>query len=178
VGHRFRALRRSGNVFDQKDFSKGTHINLKNNPSRKVSIINDSDELTDKPKFMRYNTTFSRLLELFLNMSESEQLLLLKYAQSIVDERIVPRKLCLIPVNCMLENQRLNGLILDVNSTGAYIDIDEHLPIGQNITLAFYNPFSYGNVQLGGKIIWSSAHGVGVSFDDWARMRNNKLRYK
>ena len=76
MGHRYRALRRSGNVFEEKVFSKGTYINLKNIPTKKMSSINDSDKLTDKPKFMRYNTTFSRLLKLFLNMSEREQLLL------------------------------------------------------------------------------------------------------
>ena len=157
-------------------FSKNTRRNPPNNPFKKVSIMKVSDQLTDHPKFMRYNTTFSRLSKLILNMSESEQLLLLKYAQSIVDERIVPRRLCLIPVNCMIENQSLSGLILDINSTGAYIDIDENLPIGQNITLAFFNPFSFGNVQFDGKIIWSNAHGIGVSFDDWVRMRYIKMR--
>ncbi len=86
MGKRYRALRRSGNVFDQKDFSKSTKRNPKNNPYKKVSAMNASEEPTSKPKFMRYNTTFSRLLKLILNMSEREQLLLLEYAKSIIDE--------------------------------------------------------------------------------------------
>jgi Tfp pilus assembly protein PilZ len=90
---------------------------------------------------MRYNTTFSRLLKLVLDMSEREQLRLLEYAKS------------------------------DLNQYGAYVDTDEPCPIGQEIYLSFYNPFSYKNMDLGGKIIWSSTHGIGVRFNDLSRAR-------
>ena len=171
MGIRYRALRRSGNVFDQKDFSKSTKSNPKNNPYKKVSIMNGSDELTSKPKFMRYNTTFSRLLRLILNMSEREQLILLQYAKSIVDERTLARNLCLIPANYTLEERTYNGLILDINSLGAYIDTSESFPIGKEINLSFFNPFSHKNMELDGKVIWSSTHGIGVRFNDWSRFR-------
>ena len=127
-------------------------------------------------KFMRYNTTYSRLLKLVLDMSEREQLRLLEYAKSIIDERTLPRYPCLIPVNCTVEEQTYGGLILDINSRGAYIDTDESFYIGQKIVgqkigLQFYNPFSLQDMQLGGKIIRSNSAGIGVSFKDWARMR-------
>ena len=77
MGKIYGLLKRSGNAFDQEDLSMSTYINQKNNPPNKVSIMNDSDELTGKPKFMQYNTNFSRLLKLVLNMSEKEQLRLL-----------------------------------------------------------------------------------------------------
>ena len=157
--------------FNQKDFSKGTYINPKNNPSKKVPIMNDSDELTGKPKFMRYNTNFSRLLKLVLNMSEREQLRLLEYAKSIIDERTLPRHLCLIPADCTFKDRTFEGLILDINSYGAYVDTNEPCPIGHEIYLSFYNPFSYKNMELSGKIIWSSTHGIGVSFNDLSRAR-------
>lgn len=134
-----------------------------------------SSELNDKTKVMRYNTTFSRLLKLILNMSEREQFILLEQAKSIVDERTSPRKLCLIPVNCVVEEQSYKGLILDINSTGAYIDIDEPLSIGLNITLAFFSPFSLKTIQLSGKIIWRNTHGIGVHFNDWSTMRYIKM---
>jgi hypothetical protein len=136
-----------------------------------VAIMNDSDELTSKPKFMRYNTTFSRLLKLVLDMSEREQLRLLEYAKSIIDERTLPRNLCLIPTHCILKNRTLDGLILDLNQYGAYVDTDEPCPIGQEIYLSFYNPFSYKNMDLSGKIIWSSTHGIGVRFNDFSKAR-------
>ena len=139
--------------------------------------MNVTEELTGKSKFMRYSTTFSRLLKLILNMEEKEQLMMIEYAKALFDERTLPRKLCLIPVNCMLADRSCNGLILDINSTGAYIDIDEPHTIGQKIALAFFSPFSCKNIQLGGKIIWSSTNGIGVSFDDGSTMRYNMMRY-
>ena len=134
-----------------------------------------SSNLPDKPKVMRYNTTFSRLLKLILDMSESEQLLLLEHANSIVDERTLPRRLCLIQVNCTVGEQSHKGLILDINPTGAYIDIDGSLSIGQKITIAFFSPFSFKTIQLSGKIIWKSAHGIGVHFNEWSSMRYMKM---
>ena len=136
-----------------------------------MSIMNDSDELTGKPKFMWYNTTFSRLLKLVLDMSEREQLRLVEYAKSIIDERTLPRNLCLIPVNCTLNDRTFDGLILDINSYGAYVDTNEPCPIGQEIYLSFFNPFSYKNMNLVGKIIWSSTQGIGVNFNDLSRAR-------
>ena len=171
MGKRYTTLRRSGNVFNQKDFLKSIKIPPRNNPYKKVLTMNGSDELASKPKFMRYNTTFSRLLKLILNMSEREQLLLLQYAKSIVDDRTLPRNLCLIPAICMVKKRNYDGVILDINSYGAYIDTNEPFPIGQEINLSFFNPFSDKNMQLDAIIIWSNPHGIGVSFNDWSRMR-------
>ncbi len=171
MGKRYKALRRSGNVFDQKDFSKNTKSPPRNNPYKKVSTMNGSNELAGKPKFMRYNTTFSRLLKLILNMSEREQLLLLQYAKSIVDDRTLPRNLCLIPASCKIKKRNYDGVILDLNSYGAYIDTNEPFPIGQKIDLSFFNPFSDKYMQLDGEVVWSNTYGIGVSFNDWSRMR-------
>ena len=170
MGNRYRALRRSGNIFDQKDFSESTNRSSKNNPHKKVSPITVSKKPASRPKFTRYNTSFSRLLKLFFDMSEREQLRLLEYAKSIIDERTLPRSPCLIPVDCTVEEQTYDGLILDINSCGAYIDTDEPFPVGQKIGLDFFNPFSQQDIQLGGKIIRSSSNGIGVSFYDWSRV--------
>lgn len=169
MGNIFRALRRSGNDFEQKDFLRSMLINPENNPSKKASIMNDSDKIADKPKFMRYNTTFSRLLKLFLDMSEREQLRLLDYAKTIIDERILNRNLCLIPTICTLRDRTFDGLILDINQYGAYVDTDEPCPIGQEIYLSFYNPFFYKNMDVGAKIMWSSDQGIGLRFNDLSR---------
>lgn len=134
-----------------------------------------SKGLNGKAKLMRYNTTFSRLLRLILGMSEREQLTLLEHAKSILDERTLPRKLCLIPVKCTIEEQSYNGLILDINPTGAYIDIDDPLSVGLKITLLFFSPFSLTTIQLSGNIIWRSTHGIGVHFNDWSSMRYTKM---
>ena len=124
---------------------------------------------------MRNNTSFSNLLKLILGMSEKEQLQLLEYAKSIVEKRILPRRLCLIPADCTVEEQIYNGLILDVNSTGANVDVNAPPPTGQKIVLAFFSPFCMKTIQLSGKIIWKSTHGIGVHFNDWSTMRYTEI---
>jgi hypothetical protein len=167
--HRYVSKDSRSGVYYQNDFSESTHTNPKNDLSKKVSIMNDSEKVAGKPKFMRYNTNFSRLLRLVLNMSENEQLRLLEYAKSIIDERNLPRNSCLIPTNCTFKDRTFDGYILDINSYGAYVDTDEPCPIGQEIYLSFFNPFSYKHMDLDGKIIWSSTQGIGVSFNDLSR---------
>jgi len=169
VGTRYKALIRSGNAFDQKDFLKNTKRNPRDNPYKKAPAMKASGGTTGRPKFMRYNTTFPRLLKLVLDMSEREQLRLLEYAKSMIDERTLPRNLCLIPVNCTLKDRTYDGLILDINLYGAYVDTNEPFPIGQEIYLSFFNPFSDKYMDLGGKIIWSNTNGIGVSFNDLSR---------
>ena len=169
MGIRFRALRRAGKAFGQKDFSENLKRNLKNKPIKKVLVKTASEKATGRPKFMRYNTTFARLLKLALNMSEREQLRLLEYAKSIIDERILPRYPCLIPARCTIKDRTYDGLILDINRHGAYVDTNEPIPIGHEIYLSFFNPFSDRYMDLDGKIIWSSTNGIGVSFNELAR---------
>jgi len=171
MGSRYRALNRSGNIFNQKDFSKSTKRIPKNKPIREVAAITASEKDIGSPKFKQYNTAFSRILKLVLDMSETEQLWLLEYAKSIIDERTLPRHICMIPASCMFEERIYDGLILDINSYGAYVDMDESFPTGQNIYLSFFNPFSERHMDLGGKIIWSSIDGIGVSFNDLSKAR-------
>ena len=128
-----------------------------------------AEEPIGKQKLMQYNTAFSRLLSLILKMSEKEQLLLLQYAKTIFDERTLPRNACMIPVKYTLEERTYDGLILDINSLGAYIYTEEPFPISKEIHLSFYNPLSHNNMELDGKIIWSSTRGFGVKFNDWSR---------
>ena len=104
-------------------------------------------------------------------MSAREQLYLLEYANSIIEERSLPRNLCLIPANCKIKKRNFAGVILDLNSNGAYIDTDESFPIDQKINLKFFNPFSQKNMQLDGEVVWSNMHGIGVSFNNWSKMR-------
>ena len=169
--HTYVAKEKRSGIYYQNDFSKSTYPKPKNDLPNKVSIMNDSEEVAGKPKFMRYNTTFSRLLKLVLDMSEREQMRLLEIAKSIVDERTLPRNHCLIPANCTLKDRTFDGLILDINSYGAYVDTDEPYPIGQEIYLSFYNPFSHKNMDLDGKIVWNSKHGIGLRFNDLSRAR-------
>jgi len=126
----------------------------------------DADKLIGKQKIKRYSTSFSRLLMLILDMSEAQQLMLLNHAKGIVDKRTKPRNPCLIPVNYTMEQRNYNSFMLDINSFGAYIETSEPFPVGQQINLTFFNPFSHKHIDLAGQIIWSSAYAIGVKFNN------------
>jgi hypothetical protein len=137
----------------------------------------DADKFIGTQKIKRYSTSFSRLLMLILDMSEAQQLMLLNHAKDIVDKRTKPRNPCLIPVNYTLEQRNFNSFILDINSFGAYIETSEPFPVGQQINLTFFNPFSHKHIDLAGQIIWSSAYAIGVKFNNLPRHRKDMLTF-
>jgi len=137
----------------------------------------DADKFIGTQKIKRYSTSFSRLLMLILDMSEAQQLMLLNHAKDIVDKRTKPRNPCLIPVNYTLKQRNFNSFILDINSFGAYIETSEPFPVGQQINLTFFNPFSHKHIDLAGQIIWSSAYAIGVKFNNLPRHRKDMLTF-
>ena len=137
----------------------------------------DADKFIGTQKIKRYSTSFSRLLMLILDMSEAQQLMLLKHAKDIVDKRTKPRNPCLIPVNYTLKKRNFNSFILDINSFGAYIETSQPFPVGQQISLTFFNPFSHKHIDLAGQIIWSSAYAIGVKFNDLPRHRKDMISF-
>ena len=136
-----------------------------------------SDQLFGKPKLTRYSTTFSRLLMLILDMSEEQQLFLLNQAKHIVDKRTKHRNPCLIPVNYTLEKRDYNSFMLDINAFGAYIETNELFPVGQELNLNFFNPFSHKHIDLEGEIIWSSNYAIGVKFNNLPRRRSEMIDF-
>jgi Tfp pilus assembly protein PilZ len=137
----------------------------------------DTDKLIGKQKIKRYSTSFSRLLMLILDMSEAQQLMLLNHAKGIVDKRTKPRNPCLIPVNYTMEQRNYNSFMLDINSFGAYIETSEPFPVGQQIDLTFFNPFSHKHIDLAGQIIWSSTYAIGVKFNNLPRHRKDMIKF-
>lgn len=136
-----------------------------------------SDQLFGKPKLTRYSTTFSRLLMLILDMSEQQQLFLINQAKHIVDKRTKHRNSCLIPVEYKLEKRDYKSFILDINAFGAYIETSEPFPVGQELNLTFYNPFSHKQIDLEGEIIWSSNYAIGVKFNNLPRRRSEMIEF-
>ena len=137
----------------------------------------DVDKFIGKQKIKRYSTSFSRLLMLILDMSEGQQLMLLNHAKDIVDKRTKPRNPCLIPVYYTLEQQNYNSFILDINAFGAYIETSEPFPVGRQINLTFFNPFSHKHIDLAGQIIWSNAYAIGVKFKNLPRHRKDMIKF-
>jgi len=139
--------------------------------------MDTSDKLVGKQRLARYSTIFSRLLMLILDMTEKQQLSLLNHAKDIVDKRTKPRNPCLIPVNYTLEERNYASFILDINAFGAYIETNEPFPVGREIDLTFFNPFSHQHIDLAGEIIWSRTYAIGVKFNNLPRRRKDVIKF-
>jgi hypothetical protein len=117
-----------------------------------------------KRMIRKYNINFSRLLMLILDMSEEQQSMLLRMAQQLFDKRKNSRTSCLIPANYKIKDSSYTSFILDINDSGAFIETDDHFPIGKTIKLEFLDPFSRRFIELIGQIVWSNFHAIGVKF--------------
>ena len=112
----------------------------------------------------KYNTTFSKLMSLILNLSEEEQKILLKDAQRFIGKRRKQRIPCLIPAQYDIAVETYSSFILDINDFGAFIETDERFPVGFILKLKYFDPFYRIPQELNGEIIWSSPEGIGIKF--------------
>ena len=116
----------------------------------------------------RYNTNFSKLLMLILDMSEEQQSILLhqlmQQVQQVDDKRKKNRIPCLIPANYRIVDNSYHSFILDINDTGAFIETNEVFPIGQLVKLEYFDPFNRKSSKEIGEIVWSGPHSFGVKF--------------
>jgi len=122
--------------------------------------------LVGKNMIKKYNTNFSALLKLILDMSEEQQSALLQHAQELFDKRKRNRIPCLIPAYYNVHNKSHHSFILDINDSGAFIETNEGYPIGLSVVLEYFDPFKRKPLKLSGKIIWSGPYSIGIKFHD------------
>jgi Tfp pilus assembly protein PilZ len=128
-------------------------------------------------KFQKYNTTIAELTKLIIDMSESQQQELLSQAHRIHDKRENFRNTCLIYTEYIIQDQKFNGFILDINLNGAYIETDEEFIVGNDVRLLFHNPFIKQQITLSGEIIWNSPSGMGVRFRNIASIKRHLKQF-
>ena len=115
----------------------------------------------------KYNTTYSRLMSLILNLSEEERALIERQAQQLTGKRKKQRTPCLIPANYDISVRSYSSYILDINDYGAYVETDRRFPVGHILKLKYFDPFCRLHQETQGEIVWSSPNGIGVKFLDF-----------
>jgi len=131
----------------------------------------NSEKYYGKRAIKKYNTFYSRLLMLALEMSEEQQKAVLDFAQKVFDKRSESRKHCLIPIHYTVDNKSYTSFILDLNKSGAYIETDQYFLSGQYLDLNFVNPFSGKKISAISEIVWSRPDAMGVKFNSLAKIR-------
>jgi hypothetical protein len=103
-------------------------------------------------------------------MSEEQQLKVLQRAQSVFDRRKKKRTSCLIPAYYYIRGNPYRSFILDINESGAFIEVNEEFPIGQTVKLEYLNPFYRYPAKFITEIVWSRSCAIGVKFLQSYRM--------
>ncbi len=142
------------------------------------------DNISEDQQFLLFKHLFkdslaNQLIKRIIDMSDNQRLILMKHLEEIAsdtnngDKRRKPRKDCLINVNMRLQGPRYTSYILDINQYGAFIETNEDLTVGQQMSLTFASPNSRESLNITGEIIRKDTQGVGVRFQN---LSNNELQ--
>ncbi len=132
------------------------------------------------------------LFKLIVEMSEDQQIILMEQMgetptiespittvsleESETSMRENPRKPCLINANYRIEDRDFKSYILDISIGGVFIETNQKLPVGKQMTLKFSLPNHSQPFSLNGKIAWSSPRGFGLKFDEMTSQQGNMLK--
>jgi Tfp pilus assembly protein PilZ len=128
------------------------------------------------------NEVTVRLVELILNMPDTERLDLLKGLQDRIfsektetsdqthmpyeDMREHPRKTSLIAVDCKTHDVRFTNFINDISNGGVFIETNAHFYEGQQLKMNFSLAEADTPITVNGKVVRVNSQGIGVQFID------------
>jgi Tfp pilus assembly protein PilZ len=127
-------------------------------------------------------STASFLFKKTIDMSPEQRFIFMKHLEEMqpekekADRRAHARKDCLINVHFKIRGQKFNSYILDISSTGAFIENNEAFSSGLKMLLNFSSPEDRKPLDLIGEIVWSDARGSGVKFHHLTKDQTRILR--
>jgi Tfp pilus assembly protein PilZ len=135
-------------------------------------LLNNLSEKQQADLFRQFlnGSTAKFLLKMAIDMSHEQRFIFMKHLEEMQpdaekpDRRAQTRKDCLINVNFKIRGQKFSSYILDISSSGAFIETNESLTCGLKILLSFSSPEDRKPLNLIGEIVWSDARGYGVKF--------------
>jgi Tfp pilus assembly protein PilZ len=110
------------------------------------------------------------LLKAAIDMSKEQRFIFMKHLEEMqsetdaVDRRKHSRKDCLIHVNFKIRGRKFSSYILDISSSGVFIETSESFTSGLKMLLHFSSPDTRMPLDLIGEIVWVDPRGVGVKF--------------
>ncbi len=95
--------------------------------------------------------------------------------ESEASMREKPRKPCLINANYSVQDRKFESYILDISIGGVFIETDAKFPIGKELLLKFSLPDHPQPFAFRGKIVWNSAKGFGLKFENVSDLQRDIL---
>ena len=140
--------------------------------ARLYYLINSLTEKQQKDLLGQFlnGSTANLLLKTAIDMSNEQRFIFMKHLEEMQSEtgkkerRKHARKDCLINVNFKIRGQKFSSYILDISSSGAFIETSEPFTRGLKMLLHFSSPETRNPLDLIGEIVWADPRGVGVKF--------------
>ena len=152
--------------------------------ARLYYLINNLSEKKQKDllnQFLNGNTA-NFLLKTAIDMSNEQRFILMKHLEEMQPETCIKerrehrRKDCLINVNFKIRGQKFSSYILDISSSGAFIETNESFTSGLKMLLRFSSPETREPLELIGQIVWAAPRGVGAKFHHLTKDQTQILR--
>jgi Tfp pilus assembly protein PilZ len=134
----------------------------------------------------------AQLYKLIVDMTAEQQVILLEQLgesaplelpvntvnieESEASMREKPRKACLINANYSVQDRKFESYILDISIGGVFIETDAKFPIGKELLLKFSLPDHPQPFAFRGKIVWNSAKGFGLKFENVSDLQSDILK--
>ena len=134
----------------------------------------------------------AQLYKLIVEMTAEQQIILLEQMgesaplelpvktvsieESEASMREKPRKPCLINANYSVQDRKFESYILDISIGGVFIETDAKFPIGKELLLKFSLPDHPQPFAFRGKIVWNSAKGFGLKFENVSDLQGDILK--
>ena len=124
-------------------------------------VLNSGGEIT-----MNESNVTARLFEVINQMSEDEQLALLKELERRLLKwtRKRKREPFFMVVNYSVEDRSYTSHILDISAGGIFIETRIPFTAGQEVSLTFPLPDYQKHIKIIGKIVRVTQQGIGVKF--------------
>ncbi len=158
-------------------------------PSDRYTVVarlfNLIAELPPDKQFILYKQLIkdnvqTELFKLILDLTEEEKAQLLERIREVpydqepvtsvnLDEneslmRKNPRRICLIPVTCTIEERSFKSYIIDISTVGLFIETNDRFALGQKVEMSFKLPGDAKPRALKGRISRSGIRGMGINF--------------
>ena len=140
--------------------------------ARLYYLINNLSEKQQNDIFRQFlnGSTANYLVKMAIDMSSEQRFIFMKHLEEMQtetkkeDRRKQARKDCLINVNFKIRGQKFSSYILDISTSGAFIETGESFAGGLKMLLKFSSPENRQTLNLIAEIIWADSRGVGVKF--------------
>jgi hypothetical protein len=121
---------------------------------------------TPQKDIKKYSTLIYKLFNIVLNLSEEQQLTLLKHAEELFlkEKRTFTRKGCKIPVYYATYDRVYSNYIQNISRNGLFIKTQRPLFVGEEILMTFRLKGFDKPIKLKGEVAHATRAGIGVEF--------------